>query len=330
MTLKTRQPTGKPPWPMLLLAGGEKAGKTYSAAEASGSDLVGRSLWFGVGEDDPDEYQPLGRFEIVEMDATYRGLIDALKDALKEPREDGKPTLWVLDSGSRLWALLSDMAQVEANRRWKNRDQNKKKDVPEGGVQVTMDLWNTAKSRWQNILDLLREHDGPVIITARLEQTTVVDSGGNPTKDKVWKVQAEKGLPFDVGVVVEMRSRGDAYLTGVRSLRFIAKEARTPYPQFTVDDLWRKLGLAEESGKRTHSKASGEESVDANDALVTDRASLLNEIRDILGGDNHAIGTVAIDWLEEHGHPITSTTDTGALELLRDDLKAKASQESAA
>lgn len=329
MTLTTRKPTGKPPWPILLLAGAEKAGKTYSAAEASGSDLVGRTLWFGVGEDDPDEYAPLGRFEIVDMDATYRGLVNALTEALKEPAED-RPTLWVLDSGSRLWALLSDMAQVEANRRWKSRDQNKKKDIPEGGVQVTMDLWNTAKSRWQNILDLLREHNGPVIITARLEQTTVVDASGNPTKDKMWKVQAEKGLPFDVGVIVEMHSRDESYLTGVRSLRFIAKEARTPYPKFTVDDLWRKLGLAEEAGVRVHAKASGEDSVDANDAHHSKRSALLNDIRDILAGDNEAIGKVAIQWLSDYDHPITSTNDLGALELLRDDLRAKAKEATAA
>lgn len=329
MSLTTRTPTGKPPWPILLLAGAEKAGKTYSAAEASGSDLVGRTLWFGVGEDDPDEYGPLGPFEIVTSDATYRGLVNALTEALKEPDTDGKPTLWVLDSGSRLWALLSDMAQVEANRRWKNRDQNKKKDIPEGGVQVTMDLWNTAKSRWQVVLDLLREHQGPVIITARLEQTTVVDGGGNPTKDKVWKVQAEKGLPFDVGVIVEMRSRGDAYLTGVRSLRFIAKEARTPYPQFTVDDLWRKLGLAEDAGVRTHAKASGDDSVDANDEYATKRTALLQEISELAQSPQHK-AQIAKDWLDEHGHPINATSDVGALELLRDDLTSKAKQASAA
>lgn len=329
MSLSTRKPTGKPPWPILLLAGAEKAGKTYSAAEASGSDLVGRTLWFGVGEDDPDEYEPLGRFEIVNFDATYRGLVAALTEALKEPASD-QPTLWVLDSGSRLWALLSDMAQVEANRRWKSRDQNKKKDIPEGGVQVTMDLWNTAKSRWQNILDLLREHNGPVIITARLEQTTVVDGSGNPTKDKVWKVQAEKGLPFDVGVIVEMHARDETYLTGVRSLRFIAKQARTPYPQFTVDDLWRKLGLDDGAGVRTHAKASGEDSVDADDKLTADRVRLLAEVRAAGEAASIDLSVIAQDWLDDHGHPIANTTDMGSLELLRDDLRAKAPKADAA
>lgn len=327
--LQTRKPSGMPPWPILLLAGVEKAGKTYAAAEASASDLISRTLWVGVGEDDPDEYGSLGDFEIVVHDGTYRSLIDTLKQAVSEPQGD-KPTLLVLDSGTRLWALLSDMAQVEANRRWKARDSNKNKPIPEDGISINMDLWNVAKSRWQNIIDLLRQHQGPSIITARLEQTTVVNAKGDPTKDKMWKVQAEKGLPFDVGVIVEMHARDEAYLTGVRSLRFIAKKARTPYPGFTVDDLWRKLGLAEGAGERVHTSATGEESVSADDRITEARKALLDSIRDTLDGDNQAIGQVAMQWLSDYDHPITSTSDLGALELLRDDLVAKRKEASAA
>lgn len=328
MTLKTRQPTGRPAWPIMLIAGAEKAGKTYAAAEAASSDLIGRTLWFSIGEDDPDEYGVLGDFEIVEHDGTYRGLLTALLAAVKEPAGK-KPTLFVLDSGSRLWALLGDMAQAEANRRWKNREANRSKPIPEDGVTINMDLWNVAKQRWQHILDVLREHQGPSIITARLEHTTVVDDKGDPTKDKDWKVQAEKGLPFDVGCIVEMRARGDVYLTGVRSLRFKPSEARTPYPDFTVDDLWRKLGLAEKPGVRQHVRASGEESLAADDKLAADRTALLNEIRaaaDALGVPPQSI---VDDWQSEHGHHIGSTTDLGALELLRDDLIARTKQEAA-
>ena len=67
MSLKTRKPTGLPAWPILLIAGVEKAGKTYAAAAASSSDLIGRTLWVSIGEDDPDEYGaiPGARFEII-------------------------------------------------------------------------------------------------------------------------------------------------------------------------------------------------------------------------------------------------------------------------
>lgn len=317
--LQTRKPTGKAPWPILLIAGTEKAGKSFAAAQASASELVGRTLWFGIGEDDPDEYGSLGPFEIVTLDGTYRALVNALTTALQEPPADGKPTLWVLDSGTRLWALLSDMAQVEANRRWKGRAANQSKPIPEDGISINMDLWNIAKNRWQHVLELLRQHQGPSIITARLEETTVMD-GDKPTKDKFWKVQAEKGLPFDVGCIVELRSRGDAYLTGVRSLRWVTEKSHEPFPKFTVDDLWRKLGLAEETGTRTHTGATGEASMDADDTYTANRAALLAEVAE-LAGDGKA--QVAADWLDEHGHPINATTDLGSLELLRDDLRLK-------
>ena len=57
--LRTRRPSGKPSWPIVLIAGAEKAGKSWACAAASGSDLIGRTLWIGLGEDDPDEYANL-------------------------------------------------------------------------------------------------------------------------------------------------------------------------------------------------------------------------------------------------------------------------------
>ena len=79
MTLQTRKPTGIPSWPIVLLTGVEKSGKTYAAAAASASEMVGRTLWLGIGEDDPDEYGaiPGTRFEIVVHDGTYRSILAA-------------------------------------------------------------------------------------------------------------------------------------------------------------------------------------------------------------------------------------------------------------
>lgn len=248
--LKTRKPTGKPPWPILLLAGAEKAGKTYSAAEASGSDLIGRALWVGVGEADPDELGALpgARFEIVEHDGSYRSLLRTLEACAAQAPVKGKPNLIVLDSFGRVWDLLSDMAQIEANHR-----QSRKRGGEVEEAQITSDLWNLARQRWDHILDTLRAHRGPVIVTARLEHQTVFDDNGNPTKHKDWKVKAQKGLRSDVDAIVEMPERGEAWLTGVRSIRWKQQDGRVKLPDFTVDKLWRDLGLAENVGERHHS-----------------------------------------------------------------------------
>lgn len=315
MTLSTRRPTGKPPWPIMLITGPEKVGKSYSCAQASSSDLIGRTFWVGVGEDAPDEYGavPGARFEIVEHDGTYRGILRALIDAKQEPAK-GKPNLIVLDSATRLWDLLTDMSQAEANRRAIAKAKKFNKQVPDEDVTVGPDLWNIAKSRWQNILDVLREHQGPSIVTARLERVMVVDKDGQPTKDKVDKIKAEKGLGADVGVIVEIQSLGDAYLTGVRSVRLAGRQGRTSLPKFTVDKVWRDLGLAEKdaTAPRQFTTANGAASLDVEDELPGHRAALLDRLRAAAPDP----GKLAGQWVKDHGHKITETTDLDSLAAL--------------
>jgi len=314
MTFTTRKPTGEVPWPMLLLAGVEKAGKTYAAAAASSSDLVGGCYWITVGEDQPDEYAPLGDFDIVEHDGTYRQILGAVEWAAEQPRRDGKPNLIVLDSAGRCWNLLADQAQETANE----RARKKGRAVGPDGVPITMDLWNTAKQRWNHILDALRDHDGPVILTARLDQVTVMD-GDKPTTEKQWKVQAEKNLPFEAGAIVQLRSFGDAYLTGVRSLRFKPKPNEyTALPDFTVDALWRNLGMASGGAARDHA-GNNPQGEDA------ERAAILSQIKDAAEKAGVDLAAVATEWAEAHGgQPIKDATDLGSLELFRDDLIGRA------
>lgn len=254
MSLRTRKPTGKPSWPILLLAGAEKAGKSYACAKASTSTLIGRSIWIGVGEKDPDEYGAIegARFEIAEHDGTYRGILEALNGAAALPFVDGKPNLIILDSATRLWEMLSDEAQVLANRRRKN---NSDTDSP-----ISMDLWNRATDRWRDVMDVFNNHHGPSLITARLDVVTVLDDQGKPTKERMTKIKSQKSLPFDVDVVVEMPHRGQSFITGARSLRFdVPMDQRKSVADFTVDALWEKLGLreADATAPRQHSGADG-------------------------------------------------------------------------
>ncbi len=316
----TRRPTGLPSWPILLLAGAEKSGKSWSCAEASGSDLVGRCLWIGIGEDDPDEYGGLkdADFEIVEHDGTFRDILAAVEWAAAQPKTDEKPTLIVLDSMTRLWDLLCDMAQDTANE----RQSRKRNGAETSEADITVDLWNVAKDRWQRVLDALRAHQGPSLLTARLEDVTVMVNG-RPTGEKQPKVKAEKGLPYDVGGIVQMPERGKAFLTGVRSTRMHVPE-RIPLPGFRVDKLWRDLGLADvTAGDRSHARPDR-----ANlGPVATQRTLLLQQIKDAVAGDSDEIRRIATDWAASHdGQAISETTDIGGLELLRDDIQARAIQ----
>jgi hypothetical protein len=301
---------------MLLLAGAEKAGKSWSCAEASGSDMVGRTLWIGIGEDDPDEYGsvPGADFEIVEHDGTYRDLLAAVEWAAAQPPTDGKPNLIVVDSMTRLWDLLCDMAQDAANAR-----QSRKKDADVSEADITMDLWNVAKDRWGHVLDALRSHQGPVLMTARLEEVTVMVKG-KPTYDKTLKVKAEKNLPYDVGGIVQLPERGKAYLTGVRTTRMQVPE-RLPLPGFTVDKLWRQLGLADVVAGERHHHGVDRSNTDPHAAQ---RALLLGQIKDAVNGDADAVTRIARTWAQSHGgQNIRETTDIAGLERLRADLAAE-------
>lgn len=257
---RTRRPTGKPSWPFLLVAGREGAGKSWACAQASASDLIGRTLWVGVGEDDPDEYAliPGADFEIVEHDGTYRDILAAIEWATQQDSPDGRPVLVVVDSATRIWDLLCDMAQDSANdraRRKQSQTNGSRGQSTTGDTEadIHMDLWNIAKGRWANIIDALRAHSGPVAMTARMDEVTVM-AGGKPTTQKEWRIKAEKSLPYDVTHIVELPERGAAFLAKAKTARMEVPR-RIPLPGFTVDKLWRDLGLAdvEVAAVRAHS-----------------------------------------------------------------------------
>jgi hypothetical protein len=230
-----RKPTGKPSWPVLLLAGREKAGKSYQAALASSSDLIDRTFWVGFGEQDPDAYGAIAgaRFEIVEHDGSLNDLRASIQHINSLPAGD-KPHLLVIDSATRIWNTLGDKATFLAVKRG-STDRS-------GEPIVGMDLWNKVTREWLAIMTLVRQHKGPVILTARLDTVTVMDDHGKPTKAKSEKVKGQKDLAYDVDAIVEMPERGIAELTGARSVLFNLPK-RTVLPDFTVDGLWRKLGL---------------------------------------------------------------------------------------
>ncbi len=243
--LATRQPSGKPPWPLLLIAGTEKSGKSYALASFSASELIGRMFVFELGEGAIDQYgaMPGSRFEIVEHDGTVTGLARQIWAAVMEPRgEDGLPNAIGLDSASLLWDLVVGEQQALANHRQRKSD-----------AKITMDQWNVAKRRWNGVLDLLRAHQGPAILTARYEETVVMDDEGRPTKARHWKVKAEKNLPYEVDAIVEIREPRKAELTGVRSLVLQIPPGETlSLPDFTVDGLFRRMGLEHGAGDRRY------------------------------------------------------------------------------
>lgn len=316
--LNLRKLTGKASWPITLLAGTEKVGKTWEAVAASTSDLIGHTLWFPIGENDPDEYALIpgfdaDRFDLVEHDGTYRGLLDQLIAAANFQDVGGKPTLWVLDSGTRLWDLLSGMAQIEANARWARKHGNR---PPDEDVKIGVDLWNMAGDRWGHVFDEFRAHQGPAIWTARMELSAVMNNG-EPTGEKVQKIQAQKRLPYDVDSIIEMPARGETYLTGVRSVKLAQLEPRVAFKDFSVDTLWRRLGLADEPvGHRTHAL------IDPDDKPAAAAQTARDDLRALCEEHGWDLGKVASAYLElSEGTALGESRNAAAIRKFTKDLE---------
>lgn len=239
MAIKTRKPTGKAPWPMLLLAGVEKSGKSYACAAFSASDMIDRTFYVEVGEGSADQYGALegARYEIVDHDGSWKGILAACEAAVAEP-SPGKKHAIVLDSASEMWALLCDEQQSIASRRGKDT--------------ITMDQWNAAKKRWRKVIDTLRSHDGPVILTARLDEVTVMKDG-KPTTEKRWKPRTEKDLPFEVDGVIELKEPRRPVVAGIRTVAFaVPAGGIVPKDQaaFNLDGFFRSLNI--DGGQRVY------------------------------------------------------------------------------
>jgi hypothetical protein len=238
--MQTRKPTGKPHWPLVLLAGTEKSGKSYACAALSASDLIDRTFYIEVGEGSADQYGALpgARYEIVEHDGSWKGILAACQAAVAEPT-NGKPHAIVLDSASELWALLTDEQQAIATKR--------------GKETITMDQWAAAKKRWRKVIDTLRASKGPVILTARLDLVTVMDKAGKPTTEKQWKARAEKDLPYEVDGVIELKEPRRPVVAGIRTVAFpVPTGGIVPKNQeaFNLDGFLRSLNI--DGGERIY------------------------------------------------------------------------------
>lgn len=236
--LSLRAPTKTPRWPVVLLAGKPKSGKSFACAKASTYAFLASTLWVPFGEDDADELGAIAgpTMSIVGHDDTPAGVTAVIAAAADHARTTPGTHLLVVDCISHVWQGLCDEAQAVADSRAQARGK------PGVDAPISMDLWNHAKANWRKFMQTVRLFPGPVLLTARMDEVTVMDRQGRPTTDKTWKIRAETDVAFEVDVVVHMRSRTDIAVGQVRSLRWDNPEL-APFDGFSVGNLWSALGV---------------------------------------------------------------------------------------
>lgn len=243
----TRRPSGQAAYPIALLAGVEGGGKSWTAAAATGLPYFKRSFWLEVGEQMADEYGdvPGADYEIIDHDGSYRQILAACRWAAEESKKSG-PGVFVFDSMSELWSMLSDEAQLEANARAARKGRTKRDG---GEADIAPDLWNKAKDRSNDVMEALRAFNGLVLLTCRLEHQNVIGDGGAPTGEKVWKMRTHKDVPFYAQVIMQAREPRRWTMTKVASTKLsMPSEGLMAWPDFTIEELLIRMEL---DGDRT-------------------------------------------------------------------------------
>jgi hypothetical protein len=218
--LKTRKVTGVAPWPIMLLVGEPKTGKTHTAASMAASPSFGRVLMIEIGERSADAYGALfPELETMENPVrTWRELQAAVDSAVADPTfnsgDQEHPNVLIVDSMSEAWAELRSTADRDAVARFVKR--NKNADIP-ADLKLGMDQWNSLNSAHGKLLHSLTKFNGLVVLTARGGWVSVMDSNGQPTKDKTWKTEGNRKLEFAATATIRCESPGVATLRGMTS-----------------------------------------------------------------------------------------------------------------
>lgn len=226
MTINTRRPSGAVSYPITVLDGPAGGGKTYTAIEASKSDLVDRTFYIPFSERIPNDYDEFD-FEIVEHDGTVRGVLGTI-DALNAETA-GSPTLLIFDSGTPYWSVLAEEVQDRASAR------------PRRGGQDTHDLWVDAAREWGSLMERFRAHNGPVIITARADP------------DRDGRVEAHKSLLYDADLVIDIPERGAYVIRKVDSPAY-GHRGRIAADDLVLHDVWVDMGVTRDAAPREYQR----------------------------------------------------------------------------
>jgi hypothetical protein len=244
--LKTRQPTGRVPWPCILLEGEEKAGKSWALAQFSTSDKIGALYWIDLNEGAGDEYGaiPGANYQIIEHDGSYAAVLAAVQAVKAEARraaDAGEPPVVLgIDTGSAIWDGLKDWASDRAAKSTRNRELLKRD--PNAEITISQNLWNDAGSRWRKLQTELLTFPGIVVVTARGKEVTEVDANGRPIEgQKTWSVQTHREFPYAASVWMRLRRGRRPLIVGARSVHVGIKPNTDPAREVAAPEATGRL-----------------------------------------------------------------------------------------
>jgi hypothetical protein len=240
--IKTRKPTGVVPWPLILLEGPEKTGKSYALAELTKDPRLGNVYWLDMGEGSADEYIAIegAKYDVVDHDGSYQDIYEQVKAIRHEARRANaageKPVVLTIDSMSNLWDMLKDWVTERA--RVSKAGKKALSFDPNAEVKPANGLWNDANSRHGRIMYMLMTFPGLVVITAKGKEVAVIGPDGNPVPGKKdYRVEAQKNIGFDSSAWVRLSREDAPIVVGCRSVAHGVRpgiDKPLPAPEFSL------------------------------------------------------------------------------------------------
>lgn len=309
--IRTRKPTGVPPWPLILVEGPEKSGKTWAAAQFTASDKLGQAYWIDLAEGTADEYAaiPGAKYLIVDHDGTWHDIVGQVSEIRDEAATSEKPVVLVIDSMTAEWEMLKDWASARA--RESKFARKKLAEDPNAEIKPSMNLWNDAGDRHYQLMRMLMRFPGIVVITARGKETAALDADGKPIeKARDYRVEGHKNLPYDASVWIRLSRDDHPQVIGCRSVKAgvqpgVDKPIRRP--DLTIEHVvFDVLGL----------DVAQTQPRDMTD-LVTDESALADAARAELGQFIRANGVnykqLADRFHRDQGETLEATRDVQAV-----------------
>jgi len=317
MSPRLRKPNGIPNWPMILLEGPDSVGKSYQAAQFTGSPKTGQAYWLDVGEGAADEYinVPGADYMIVDHDGSWQDILHQISEISVAEKDAKKPAVLIVDSASNVWDMLKSWVNARA-RNSKNGKRTLAAD-PDAEIKPSPNLWNDANDRHAAFVTALARFPGIVVLTARGKETMAVDGEGRPIQgQRDYSVEANKSLPFKVNAHVRL-SREDAPV--VVSFRSATNGLRPgvdkpqKYPDFSLEHLvFEVMGLE---------KAQAPDVTE----LVTDEKALADaaraELRAWCEANGMDLKAVADRFYESQEETLGATGDASAVRNLLQSLQ---------
>src|SRR5690606_27482917 len=146
--------------------------------------------------------------------ALLGAVTDARTDAAKALANGERPHLFVLDSGTAEWELLSSIVDRKARDRLARKT---KRDVSaDETVTIGTDLWHEANAKHRRLMTLLMTFPGFAIITARGKEVVRIGDDGKPVEGRRdYKVEGQKSLAYDASIHLRLSREDPPTVVGV-------------------------------------------------------------------------------------------------------------------